>query len=297
MQDSEIRLNVADLVVSLTTELGVRVVGSVDSFVIDKPAGAAIKVRLKRQSDLAADWHLLSTGEHLGWNAFVDEDGESILVERCSGNLLVRAEAKQPCELVDVLLGTPQKAPPGGRPPDREVLLVEVLPVPVVMLLSGRGGLFLHSCAVALEQTGILFTGVSGSGKSTMANLWHKFGPPISTVIDDEHILARHLAETTLLYGAPWARGPRTASFSRTPLSFIFFLSHGEQNECTRMTAGEAFAQLLSQVFLPLWSREQVELTMETCSALLQDVACYHLRFVPGPEVVHFVQDLLRGSM
>lgn len=297
MQDSEIRLNVADLVVSLTTEPGVRVAGSLDSFVIDKPAEAAINVRLKHHSDRAADWHPLSTGEHLGWNAFVGKDGESILVERLGGNLLVRGEAKQPCEFVDVLLGTPETTRPGGRPPDREVLLVEVLPVPVVMLLSGRSGLFLHSCAVALQEAGILFSGVSGSGKSTMASLWHKFGPQTSTVIDDEHILARHLTETTLLYGAPWSRGPRTASFSRTPLRFIFFLSHGEQNECTPMTAGEAFAQLLSQVFLPLWSRDQVELTMQTCSALLQNVACYHLRFVPGPEVVHFVQDLLRGSM
>lgn len=297
MQDSEIRLNVADLVVSLTTELGVRVVGSVDSFLVDGPAEAAINVRLKHQSNRAADWHPLSTGEHLGWNAFVNEDGESILVERRSGSLLVRAEAKQPCELVDVLLGTPERACPGGRPPDREVLLVEVLPVPVVMLLSGRSGLFLHSCAVALEEAGILFSGVSGSGKSTMASLWHKFGPPTSTVIDDEHILARQIAEITLLYGAPWTRGPRTASFSRTPLRFIFFLAHGEQNECTRMTAGEALAQLLSQVFLPLWSREQVELTMQTCSALLQNVDCYHLRFVPGPEVVQFVQDLLRRTL
>jgi hypothetical protein len=176
-------------------------------------------------------------------------------------------------------------------------LLVEVLPVPVVMLLSGRGGLFLHSCAVALDEAGILFSGVSGSGKSTMASLWQSFGPATSTVIDDEHVLARQLADTTLLYGTPWTRGPRAASFSRTPLRFIFFLSHGEQNECTRMTAGEAFAQLLSQVFLPLWSREQVELSMHTCSALLQDVACYHLRFVPGPEVVDFVRDLLRGSV
>jgi hypothetical protein len=297
MQDSEIRLNVADLVVSITTELGVRVVGRVDSFVVDEPAEAAINVRLKHQNSRSADWHPLSTGKHLGWNAFANEDGESILVERLGGNLLVRAEAKQPCEVVDVLLGTPETVRPGDRPPDREVLLVEVLPVPVVMLLSGRSGLFLHSCAVALEEAGILFSGVSGSGKSTMAGLWHRFGPPSSTVIDDEHILARHRAETLLIYGAPWSRGPRTASFSRTPLRFIFFLSHGEQNECTRMTAGEAFAQLLSQVFLPLWSREQVELTMQTCSALLQDVACYHLRFVPGPEVVHFVQDLLRGSM
>jgi energy-coupling factor transporter ATP-binding protein EcfA2 len=165
------------------------------------------------------------------------------------------------------------------------------------MLLSGRNGLFLHSCAVSLEESGILFSGVSGSGKSTMAELWRRFGPPASNVIDDEHILARQAAGATLLYGAPWARGPRAASFSRTPLRSIFFLSHGKQNACKRMTAGEALAQLLSQVFLPLWSREQIELTIQTCTNLLQDIACYDLRFVPGPEVIDFVQDLLRDSL
>jgi hypothetical protein len=195
-----------------------------------------------------------------------------------------------------VLIGTPEgDSSADTNLPAQEILLVEVLPLPVVVLLSGRNGLFLHSCAVALDSAGILFSGVSGSGKSTMADLWRRFGPPTSTVVDDEHILARHSAGCTLLYGAPWTRGPQAASFSRTPLKAVFFLSHGEQNKCTRMTAAEAFAQLLSQVFLPLWSKEQVELTMQTCAGLLQDVNCYHLEFVPRPDVVGFVQELLRG--
>jgi hypothetical protein len=297
MKDSELRLNVADMVVSLSVEPGVRVLGSVDSFFVDEPAEAAINIRLRSNYTLAGGWHPLSKGESLGWNALGSADGKYILVERLGRDVLVQAPLHERCEVVDVLLG-PSESPRSASSnlSELEILLVEVLPLPVVLLLSGRNGLFLHSCAVALNGTGILFSGVSGSGKSTMANLWRRFGPPASEVVDDEHILARHTAGSTLLYGAPWTRGPHAASFSRTPLKAVFFLAHGEQNKCIRMTAAEAFAQLLSQVFLPLWSREQVELTVQTCADLLQEVDCYHLEFVPRPEVVDFVQDLFRDS-
>ena len=52
----------------------------------------------------------------------------------------------------------------------------------------------------------------------------------------------------------------------------------------------------MSQVFLPIWSREQVELTVKTCADLVQGAECYHLEFVPEPEVVGFVQDVLAAS-
>jgi hypothetical protein len=165
-----------------------------------------------------------------------------------------------------------------------------------MMLLSGRAGLFLHSCAVDLEGEGILFAGVSGSGKSTMAGLWREFGPPASKVIDDEHIIARNAAESTILFGAPWSRGLRKAAFSRTPAKAIFFLSHGQENQCERLSSSEAFAKLLSQVFLPVWSQEQLELTVQTCARLLGNVDGYHLQFVPDSEVVSLVQDILGDS-
>jgi hypothetical protein len=298
MQDREIRLNVADMIVSLMIGPGVQVVGHVDSFLVDGLAEVRVNMRFNRESRRVEGQQPLLIGEDFGWNAFGSVDGRAILVERLGGDILLRFASEPGCEVVDVLLG----ASDGGRSvdgswPERELLLVEVLPLPVVALLSGRKGLFLHSCAVAYEENGILFSGVSGSGKSTMADLWRRYGPPTSSVIDDEHIIARQLAESTLLYGAPWSRGPREATFSRTPAKAIFFLSHGRRSRCVRLSSSEAFAQLLSQVFLPVWSREQVDLTLQTCAELLRAVDCYRLEFVPDPEIIGFVQDVLEGSL
>ena len=295
MRDDEIRLNVADLIVSLSVGPGVHLLGHVDSFLADEQPQATVNIRFSDESDRAGEWHEVSTGEDFGWNALEATDGESVLVKRLGGDMQVRFAPEPECQVVDVLLGRSGNESGREGAPGRELLLVEALPLPVVVLLSGRGGVFLHSCAVALNGEGILFAGVSGSGKSTMADLWRRFGPHGSRVIDDEHIIARNSMESVLLYGAPWSRGPRKAIFSRTPARAIFFLSHGELNRCDPLSPAEAFAQLLSQAFLPVWSQEQVEQTVGTCVELLEQVDCYRLWFVPDSGVVDFVQDVLGG--
>lgn len=296
MQDREIRLNVADMVVSLMIEPGVRIAGFAGSFLAEGPAEATVNIRSSREIRRAGEWHQLATGEDFGWSAFETADGKFVQVERHSKDVRVRFASKAECQVVDVLLGVPEDGPEDGGWPECEYLLLETLPLPVVVLLSGRAGLSLHSCAVAYEGNGILFSGVSGSGKSTMANLWRRFGPSTSCVIDDEHIIARRLAESIYLYGAPWSRGQQEATFSRTAATAIFFLSHGTRNRCTRLSPSEAFSQFLSQVYLPVWSRDQVELTLQTCAGLLQQVDCYHLQFVPDSEVIGLVQHVLGGS-
>ena len=286
----DIRLNVADLVVSLTVEPGIRITGQVPSFLVDAPAQASVNLRLDKGDSRLEDRHRVHVSEHLGWKAFTTADSSSILVERLGGRVKARFNAEAACQLVDVFASNPM-----GAGSDEELLLMEILPLPVVALLAGRQGLFLHSCAVALEEKGILFTGVSGSGKSTMAGLWRRFGPPSSRVIDDEHILARQVDELALLYGAPWKRGSHAAYFSRTPLKAVFFLSHSRQNQCIALSPSEALAELLSQVFLPLWSKAQLELTLQTGAALLQGVACFRLPFFPDERVVGFVQKVIGG--
>jgi hypothetical protein len=290
MQGDNVRLNVADLVVSLTIEPGICITGHVPSFLVEAPAQASVNLRLDSGDGRLKERHKLYVSEHLGWKAFATADNRSILVERLGGRIKVRFTAEPPCQVVDVFISGPKEAAS-----DEELLLMEVLPLPVVALLSGRQGLFMHSCAVALQEEGILFTGVSGSGKSTMADLWRRFGPPSARVIDDEHILVRQINESTMLYGAPWSRGPRVATLSRTPLKAIFFLSHGLQNQCIALSPSEALAELLSQVFLPVWSREQLELTLQTGAALLKGVVCYRLPFVPNERIVGFVQEMIRG--
>jgi hypothetical protein len=116
-------------------------------------------------------------------------------------------------------------------------------------------------------------------------------------VIDDEHILARQVNESALIYGAPWSRGLRAATFSRTPLTAIFFLSHSRHNQCIALSPREALAELLSQVFLPVWSKDQLELTLQTSAALLQEVACYRLPFVPDERIIGFVQNVIGGCL
>jgi hypothetical protein len=300
----ETRLKIGNLVVSVTAEPGIDISGYVDAFVVNAPSEATIRLRsvgdaslVEKRSQLAGgeDEHL--TAEDIRWGTFQALDGESIVAYRTGLGLFMQYAQGSICHVVDVWMGCQEVAQvaPAGQPM-RELSLVEVLPLPVVVLLAGRQGLFLHSCAVASGGEGILFAGVSGSGKSTMSELWRKFGPSTSAVIDDEHIISHRVGDQMLLYGAPWKRGLREATDGSAPLRAIYFLAHGAANRSVPLSPSDAFAQLTSQVFLPVWSREQVELTLQTCADLVQETPSYRLEFVPGPEVVRYVQEHLEGS-
>lgn len=296
MQGSEIRLNVADVIVSLAIEPGVRISGHVDSFVTDRTPDATVNMQFYPACADPGEWHQLASDSKFGWTVFGTADGRGRLIERPGGGILVRFDCEPGCDAVDILLRTPEGDGSRGRWSERELLLLEILPLPVVVLLTERKGLFLHSCAVALDGEGILFSGVSGSGKSTMAKLWRDFGPPTSNVIDDEHILARVGAVPAVLYGAPWRRGACAATLSRTPLKSIFFLVHGSHNRCERLSSSEAFAELLSQVFMPFWSREHLELTVQSCADFLRGIDCYRLHVIPDREIIPYVQHILRDT-
>lgn len=303
MEYRETRLKVGGLVVSLATDAEIDVSGYVDSFIVDTPSEAMIRVRSDLYTSLVGFDRRLPTGEDrlssaedVQWHTFRAAGDESVLVHRTGLGFCLEFAPASICREVDIWLGRPGVVDEAHETrAGRRASLVELLPMPVVVLLAGRHGLFLHSCAVTSNGEGILFAGVSGSGKSTMAGLWRKFGGPATSVIDDEHIIAHRVEGETMLYGAPWKRGPREATAECAPLRAVFFLSHGAENRCVPLSPGDALAQLMSQVFLPVWSREQMELTMQTSADLVQAAECYQLEFIPDGDIVRFVQDHLRG--
>jgi hypothetical protein len=188
---------------------------------------------------------------------------------------------------VDILSGSPGQT----------FTVVDLLPLPVVSILAGRGGLLLHSCGLVWQASGLIFAGVSGTGKSTLAGLWRRWGDDRSSIVDDEHLIVRYRHKVARLYGVPWMRGDRQSLSGSAPLKAIFFLVQGPQNRCQILSPAEALARLMSQVFLPAWSKAQMEQVLDTCAQLVQDVQCCELAFLPRPETVHFLQDWLEDNL
>lgn len=160
-----------------------------------------------------------------------------------------------------------------------------------IQLLAFQSGLAIHGCGIqTLDGEGLLFTGVSGSGKSTTARLWQK--AEAGSLLSDERVAVVRRDGQFWLCGTPWHGEGQISSPGCVPLRQVFVISHAEKNRARSLKRSEAVASLMVRSFLPFWEPQSYEPCLEFLDQLCQAVPCYELGFVPDSSAVDFVRCL-----
>ena len=165
--------------------------------------------------------------------------------------------------------------------------LEEVL---VVNLLAQGRGVLLHASGVSDAGAGLLFSGMSGAGKSTIATLWQ--GKAGVTALSDDRVIVRERDARAWAYGTPWHGSARISSAGAVPLERILLIQHADENEVSPLKPLEAVSGLLARAFPPLWDAEGMAFTLEFLERLVERVPCYELGFVPDESTVDFIRCL-----
>jgi hypothetical protein len=153
--------------------------------------------------------------------------------------------------------------------------------------MAREGTLLLHAAGLANHEQGYLFTGASGTGKSTIADFFADRG---ALILSDERIIIRKIAGRFMIHGTPWVGSGNYATNDRTFLAHLYCISHGTGEHKTSAMSPRAVAQeLLRQSFLPLWDREALEATMDTIADLVQQVNCRALAPLKSPDIVDYI--------
>jgi hypothetical protein len=170
-------------------------------------------------------------------------------------------------------------------------LLDEIL---VVYLLARGWGIMLHTCGIkTILNQGLLFSGISGTGKSTSARLWSS--TPGTKLLSDERVIVRKQDGKFWIFGTPWhSDGPSPEVGCAAPLDHLFIIHHAPANQAYRLEPNEALAQLMPQVYLPHGDQAGLDFTLEFLGELVQTVPCFNLGFLPDSSAVAFVQNLIR---
>jgi hypothetical protein len=155
-------------------------------------------------------------------------------------------------------------------------------------LAQGRGTI-LHACGVVDEGRGFLFCGVSGAGKSTMANIWK---PTHATLLSDDRIIVRRMDGVFRMYGTPWHGDANVCDPGNAPLEKVFFIVHADRNYAKPISPIDAASRLLVRCFPPFWDKEGMEFVTNFLAEVAEEVPCYELGFVPDQSVVEFVRSM-----
>lgn len=157
------------------------------------------------------------------------------------------------------------------------------------LLTLGRG-VEVHACGVEdADGRGYLFVGQSGAGKTTMARLWHKAKQ--IRVLSDDRIILRCLEGRIWMYGTPWHGEAELACSTRTPLTQIFFLGRGQNNEVVPVRPSEAVARLMACSFVPFYNASALEYVLAFFEHVTEAVPCGELRFAIDRRMLEFVRE------
>lgn len=161
----------------------------------------------------------------------------------------------------------------------------------LVLRLLPLEGFVMHGASQVVDGMGIICTGPSGRGKSTISRLFHQCGVPVLT---DERPVVRPVTEkgrpAFRVYGSPWPSSGCFACNEAVALKKIYFLEHGPDQEILPLSAREALLRLLEVAMVPWMDPAFFDPLLHTLEAVLRSVPHAVLRFRPDADVVDAVR-------
>ncbi len=180
--------------------------------------------------------------------------------------------------------------PLGGAPLDVRFfnMMGEIFRMALIM----RDGLVVHSSSIAVDGQGILFSALSGTGKSTHTGLWKQCYPDQVTIINDDSPAVIFKDGTPYVCGTPWSGKTDINENICVPLRAIVFLTQAKENTIQVLKPQDAVFELMRAIAVYPY-RDMANRVLETADRLLGQVPCYMLGCRPDEEAVQTVKNAL----
>lgn len=149
----------------------------------------------------------------------------------------------------------------------------------------------LHSSLVETRLGGILFTGPSGIGKSTQADLWVKHKG--ARLLNGDRAIFHKEEGGWLAYGSPFAGSSNCHVNEGAAVRAIVVLGQGRKNSLARLSPAEAFIQLYQGTTINHWNTDFVDKVSAMLTELAEQLPVYRLICTPDEGAVAILSEEL----
>ncbi len=160
-------------------------------------------------------------------------------------------------------------------------------------LADNMGGI-IHSSGWLHDGQAILFPGVSGAGKSTIARLIK--GASGEAFLSDDRIVLSKQGTQIMASGTPWAGDEGDALNISAPLQGLFFIEKGAANYIKPLSPIESIRRLMPVLTVPWYDEVRVIKMMDFCDHLLKSVPVFSLTFTKNKALIDLLLDFIDNN-
>jgi hypothetical protein len=156
-------------------------------------------------------------------------------------------------------------------------------------LLLQHKGLLLHASLIEYKGNAIAFTGPSGVGKSTQADLWHRCVG--AEILNGDRAALRKMTDGWHAFGSPYAGTSGIYKNQSAPLKALIVLRQGKENCIRPLGAAEALRYIYPEVTVHHWEKDFVAAVTDLCLNMLENIPIYLLECRPEEGAVQLLKE------
>ena len=162
-------------------------------------------------------------------------------------------------------------------------------------LLVHQSRMILHASLIKTDVGGILFSGPSGVGKSTQAELWKKL-EDAEIINGDRPILGKE-SGVWKAWGSPYAGTSGFYVAKEIPISAIVVISQGKENTIKKLDVSTAFRKLYSEVTVNTWNSCYINRVIDMLHELSLEIPIYQFACTPDEVAVQTLKEKLKREV
>jgi hypothetical protein len=157
---------------------------------------------------------------------------------------------------------------------------------PLIMyyLTVSNNAIMIHSSGIIDGNKGRLFSGFSGVGKSTMAQIWNDNG---NTIINDDRLFLTIQNDRICMHNSPMFYDDKPKMHE---LNAIYLLKQTKENDIRRLTDAEAISRLLAFCIQHGYDKQFLEHHLNMVFDIYNKIPIYELGFKPDAEIIDFIR-------
>ncbi|MBE6730171.1 MAG: hypothetical protein E7564_00600 [Ruminococcaceae bacterium] len=151
-------------------------------------------------------------------------------------------------------------------------------------LVAQNSGFIFHTSFIEYNNKAILFTAPSGTGKSTQADLWHKYKN--AEIINGDRCAIKVMNDKIFAEGIPFAGSSQYCKKRTLEIAAVVYLQQAKETTIKRLKGLEAFRKIWEGVSVNTWDKADMASVSDVASKLVRDVPVYLLSCTPDESAV-----------